>query len=871
MGPVSFLLQVNRKSVFSILLGCIVVAGFSALSWSQASVNESLETATIYVDANKGSDNNNGSQGAPFKTIGAAANLALANNYSRIGSRVIINAGTYRESVTIAGGSSRSTSLPITFQAATNGTVFISGADILTGWTSYSGNSKIFETSWPYKFGVCPALGSRAPFEQEIVRHAEMIVVNGTPLTQVLSLSAMLPGTFFVDEPHAIVYVYPAAGTNMSAATVETATRPHLLADHGQSQVVFRGLTFQYANTCHGDAALLLDAKANNLLFDNDNIVWNNAMGISFSTTEHFTVQNSTASHNGELGFHSHRVKYDLWQSDTATYNNWRGAQGAFYTWDTGGSKWMLDHSGTYNNITALFNQANGVAWDTDQENVTLTNLISASNLGNGYLIEKSEGPFAISNSNLCYNNPLGSTQRAGLVVRNTEKMTITGTTLYGNGANQLAVVGEVGGIAVNNWETGAYYLTVTKDLTSAGNKLHGSQSNVFSDYLGGTDWTTFVNSLNSNTNTYYAGSNASAFAVPDRRFGTTKIDLSSWKSTTGQDASSTWASASAPAACAVAAKSPDFWLASSSYDGVSLDPAGHASFNVAVFALGGLTGNVVLSSAGLSSVPGLTGSFSPASISTSSTSGSSVLTVAATPLTKPGTYPVTILGNLGNVTRAMTLSLVVPKTTVRLSAANLTFAGQKVNTTSAPQLITLTNTGSTALAIAGISMTGNFAQTNTCGLTVKAGGNCTISVTFTPRVVTQTSGSLTINDSDLTISQSVSLGGTGIGAPKISFLPTSVNFGAHPVGAKSGRVMTLKNAGTVTLSISKMAISGTKSADFKFTTTCGSSLAVGASCGVTITFTPGAKGTQSGTWSINDNDGYRSSPQAVSLTGTGR
>jgi hypothetical protein len=649
---------------------------------------------------------------------------------------------------------------------------------------------------------------------------------------------------------------------------VEAAARPHLLVDDGQSYVVFRGLTFQYANTCHSDAALLLDAKGNDILFDNDNIVWNNAMGISFSNIEHFTVENSTASHNGELGFHSHRVKYDLWQSDTATYNNWRGAQGAFYTWDTGGGKWMLDHSGTYNNITALFNQANGVAWDTDQENVTLTNLISASNLGNGYQIEKSEGPFAISNSSLCYNNPLASTQRAGLVVRNSEKMTISGTTLYGNGANQLAVVGERGGIPVTNWETGAYYLTVTKDLTSTGNTLYGSQPNVFSDYLGGTDWTAFVNTLNSNTNTYYAGSSAStnAFAIPAPRAGTI-IDFSTWKSTTGQDASSTWASAGAPTACAVAAESPDFWLASSSYDGVSLDAAGHASFNVTAIALGGMTGSIVLSSDGLSSIPGLTGSFSPATLSTG---GSSAFTVAATPLTKAGTYPVTILGNLGNVTRTMTLSLVVPKTGVRLSAANLTFAGQQVNTTSAAQLITLTNTGSTALAIAGISMTGNYAQTNNCGLSVKAGGNCTISVTFTPRVVGQTSGTLTIRDSDVTIKQSVSLSGAGIGAAKIRISPLSTYFGAHAVGTKSSQVVSLKNAGTATLTLSKMVVSGTNGADFKFTTTCGSSLAVGASCGVTITFTPGAKGTRTATLSIYDNDGYGTSPQAVSLTGTG-
>jgi hypothetical protein len=52
----------------------------------------------------------------------------------------------------------------------------------------------------------------------------------------------------------------------------------------------------------------------------------------------------------------------------------------------------------------------------------------------------------------------------------------------------------------------------------------------------------------------------------------------------------------------------------------------------------------------------------------------------------------------------------------------------------------------------------------------------------------------------------------------------------------------------SATLTISKMVISGTNSADFRFTTRCGSSLGVGASCGVTITFTPGAKGTRTAT-----------------------
>ena len=45
-----------------------------------------------------------------------------------------------------------------------------------------------------------------------------MVVVNGTPLTEVLSLAAMEAGTFFPDESNGTVYVWPPVGTNMSTA-----------------------------------------------------------------------------------------------------------------------------------------------------------------------------------------------------------------------------------------------------------------------------------------------------------------------------------------------------------------------------------------------------------------------------------------------------------------------------------------------------------------------------------------------------------------------------------------------------------------------------------------------------------------------------
>jgi len=624
--------------------------------WGQATVNEGQETAAIYVDAAKGNDANNGSKTAPLKTIGASVQMALANNDSSVGSRVTINPGTYRESVLI-GGTKRSTNLPITFQAATNGTVFVSGSELIKGWTGYQGSSTVYEASWPYNFGLCPVQVPPAPAQQQIVLHPEMLIVNGTSLTQVLSLTSMLPGTFYVDASHALVYMYPPAGTNVTTATIEAAARPLLWQISGQSYVVLRGLTFQYANSCPQNSAVTVGGNATNILFDADTIIWNNAMGADFSTVQNFTIQNSVANYNGQVGWASHEVKNSLWQNDVADYNNWRGAQGAFYTWDTGGTKWMWDHNSTYKSMISNFNQANGVAWDTDNETVSFTSGISAMNLVNGMQIEKTQGPISVASSYFCYDNLLGIGQRGGVAVRNSEQVSLTGDVLYGSLINEFNVVGQPGGIQITNWETGQSYNLITEKFSASGSVFSGPTASVVSDsYLGGSDWGAFLSSVKSNSNTFWSGSSTNAFVVPTPKSGT-DINLAAWQSLTGQDKSSSWKSTSAPSACNVTAQAKNFWITSSTYSGATIS-AGKATVNIGTFGLGGISGNVALSLDGVSSVAGLKGTFSASSIPVT---GSAALTLTTTSTTKAGTYPITIRGNLGNITHTVTVSLVVP------------------------------------------------------------------------------------------------------------------------------------------------------------------------------------------------------------------
>lgn len=633
---------------------CILLSVFlPVLSWCQANVNENLETATIYVNGSTGSDSNPGTQSEPLQTISAAASMAETNNYNSIGTKIIIEPGTYRESVTI-GKNFRTTSLPITFSAATNGTVTISGADVWTGWTEYSGNSSIYTKSWPYQWGEC-AGSPTGPPQQEIVLRQEMVIVNGTPLTEVLSLASMEPGTFFPDEANGTLYVWPPAGTNINTATVEVATRPTLFTDIGQSYIVLRGLNFQYANSCRMYSAVYIENNATNVLVDTDTFQWNNATGLAVTTPQYFTVKNSTANHNGQAGMTSYQVKYGSWQSDVANYNNWRGAQGAFYSWDAAGFHFMLDHDGTFTGLQAIYNQTFPVHFDTDNANVNMSSVTGVGNVS-GFLLEKSEGPTSISGLNLCQNAPVSFPHNAGgLIIRDSTSLTLSGTTIYGNGENQITLAGVLGGIAVTNWETGQLYQLVTKDVTMTSNNFAGSTAaQVFSDGLGSSDWNTFKSTLSSGHNVWWAGTNVNAYTVPEPRSGTL-IDFSGWQSTTGQDTNSKWSSVASPSACQVSS-APDFMLVPNNVSTWTVSN-GTASGTLTTVAMGNMSGTVNLSTQGLSSIPGAKASFAPASIGTS---GSSVLTLTTSGNTPPGNYTFTVMGTLGSITHSVTLSLAV-------------------------------------------------------------------------------------------------------------------------------------------------------------------------------------------------------------------
>ncbi len=231
------------------------------------------------------------------------------------------------------------------------------------------------------------------------------------------------------------------------------------------------------------------------------------------------------------------------------------------------------------------------------------------------------------------------------------------------------------------------------------------------------------------------------------------------------------------------------------------------------------------------------------------------------------GTAPTASLVFASSMSAPLSITVAGPMATV--STNNLSFASQLSGTTSTAQTVTLSNSGTATLSISSVAVTGDFVQTNTCGTGLAAAAKCVISVAFTPTAAGSRTGTLTITDNAGGSPQTIALSGAGVApgatAPAVTLSPTSLTFAPQTDGTTStAQAVTLTNSGTATLAITSLTASG----DFALTQNCGTSVTAGASCTLSVTFTPTAAGTRTGTVTITDN--ANGSPQTVALSGGG-
>ncbi len=114
------------------------------------------------------------------------------------------------------------------------------------------------------------------------------------------------------------------------------------------------------------------------------------------------------------------------------------------------------------------------------------------------------------------------------------------------------------------------------------------------------------------------------------------------------------------------------------------------------------------------------------------------------------------------------------------VTPTSLTFGSFLVGKRSAPQLITVENTGATGFGFNAIQSSGDFSQTNNCGASLAAGASCTFQVSFAPTTPGNRTGVLAVASGGT--SYPVNLTGTGLISASISASATSGIMVGSPV-----------------------------------------------------------------------------------------
>jgi hypothetical protein len=188
----------------------------------------------------------------------------------------------------------------------------------------------------------------------------------------------------------------------------------------------------------------------------------------------------------------------------------------------------------------------------------------------------------------------------------------------------------------------------------------------------------------------------------------------------------------------------------------------------------------------------------------------------------------------------------------------------------SAAQTVTIQNTGVAPLTGLVISLTGtnasSFATTSTCSNTLVAGSNCTVSVVFTPSVAGSNNANLLITDNAPDSPQTVTLTGTG-SAPVFTLSSQSLSFGTISAGTLAQQTLMLRNSGSIPLANVVFTVAGQNPTDFTATSTCGATIAVNATCSLTVSFKPTNTGDENAVLTVGS---VGAMPQSVSLGGTG-
>jgi hypothetical protein len=196
----------------------------------------------------------------------------------------------------------------------------------------------------------------------------------------------------------------------------------------------------------------------------------------------------------------------------------------------------------------------------------------------------------------------------------------------------------------------------------------------------------------------------------------------------------------------------------------------------------------------------------------------------------------------------------------IEVSPSSVSFGSVAVGQ-SMTKTVTLTNTGTEALSVSGISVagTGFTASGPRLPMSMAAGQSTSISAVFKPTGGAADTGTITITSNAAGSPSLVALSGTGTtgttgttAAAALTVTPTTIAFGSVAVGSEQTQTVHVENTGNETATISKLTISGTGVSVSGMTAPA--TLAAGQTANLTVTYKPVAAETLTASLAIVSN-----------------
>ncbi len=193
----------------------------------------------------------------------------------------------------------------------------------------------------------------------------------------------------------------------------------------------------------------------------------------------------------------------------------------------------------------------------------------------------------------------------------------------------------------------------------------------------------------------------------------------------------------------------------------------------------------------------------------------------------------------------------------------SLNFPTETIGTTSPAQIVHVSNTGKASLIISAIGVSGDYAETNTCGTLpsiLNVGDGCTVSITFTPTSSGSRTSTLNFATNAASASSAVALSGIGtavfslsastrsetllIGTTATSTTPTSnTNFTVTAAAPSTfSGVITLSCSSNASCSFSPSSLSGGQSSTITVTSLTVPSTGPAPPVNITVTGTSGGQ-----------------------------